>query len=393
MKVRISTIISIILYHISLVQIYYIKSYSNIVVLGIFLVGLFLLFNYKTINKEYKKNNFLIILWLSIVLISSIVNNSKSGFLFVIKIVEIFLFMEYCASNNRMNNVINIFFYLTLIYLIINDLFLLKSVQLKYGYNEYYLIGNKFTIGLQHILLYVLFLQKNINNIGENLKKKIVFVLLFVFSVIISIKVKCSTTILGNILVLILLSLPKKIKRILCKPNIVSIILFICSIMFFAFSNILNISSIKYIIEDFLGKDISLTGRMNIYKQLPEIISKNIILGYGYGNSYDILMEYMNAPNTQNGLLECIFNYGIIGTILLILVIYNVFKAMKKDSNVENMFPIVSYIYLFIFMSSIEISIGIPILVMLSIINTNLKNIERKEKDEKSRNNNIFLGS
>lgn len=371
MKVKISTIIAILLYHVVFVQLYYINIYNYFVYLGIVIIALFILSKYKTIKNDFKKSNFILFLWSIIVLISSIYNQSISGVLFIIKIVECFLVMEYFGSKKQTNSVIDIFFWLTLFYTIINDLILLRGPLLKYGYNEYYLIGNKFSVGLFHISLLVFYLQKNILVINKDTSKKVIFLILFVFSLAISFKVECSTTVLANVFIFLFVLLPKKIKKKLYNPKVMLLILIFSASVLFLFSSVLNIGIIKYIIVDLLGENIELTGRMVIYQKIPDLILKNIWLGYGYGNSSSILMDEMGAPNTQNGILECIFNYGIIGTILLVLLIYYIFyKTQKNDADLSN-FPLIGYVYIFILISSVEVSIGVPIMVLLSMLNMN----------------------
>ena len=380
MKIKISTLMTIILYHVVFIQLYYIDKYNYFFYLGILILFVFLLLKYRKTGKEYFKQRIILFIWALIVLISSIYNKSSSGILFIIKVVEAYLFMEYMHKKGKFNEMITTFFYTTLFYIILNDLLMLGGTNLKYGYNEYYLLGNKFTVGLLHIALLIFYIQKNKVKIKKDIKKKTIAVALFIISIIASIYVDCSTTIICKMIVLILLALPKKVAEKLYNPKVAIIILLLFSAILLVFANILNNNFIRYIIVDILGEDIELTGRMNIYKQVIPYVYDGLMLGHGYGSSYSILMDAFNAPNTQNGLLENIFNYGLLGTILLITLIYLIFKNLKKNDKQLNLYPIVVYIYVFFFISSVEISIGLTLIILLSMIN--IKNEENILKNE-----------
>ena len=157
------------------------------------------------------------------------------------------------------------------------------------------------------------------------------------------------------------------------------------------FRGILNYKPIQFFIVEILNEDLTLTGRLEIYDNDLEIISKKLFLGYGYGNSHDVMYDAIKAPNTQNGLLECVLNFGVLGTFILLLIIYNVFKNYDKN---KNKIPLIIYIYAFSILGMVEVTINITYIAVIALINNGLikekgedfGNIENKEYNKKCEN-------
>lgn len=365
MKIKLSLLILFLLFHATFINIYYIDSYNLITYLILILCGGYLLLNVKCIDKKFKKINILLSIFLCLICLSSLINKNIQGIIFSIKILEMFLMGEIIESKSEGKNAINVLFYLLCFYILINDISLLISGPLlKYGYNEYYMLGNKFTIGLLHIELILLYLIKCTNSKPKFIKN-IIKALLILLSILISIKVECSTTIICNVMLILLLLTTKKTKEKLFNPKVLITFLLICSFILIFFSEILQIKVVEYIIVDILNKDITLTGRMNIYSNISSLIQKKLIFGYGQGSSYEILMPLLNAPNTQNGLIEFIFSYGIISTIVMLILVYNVIKQNCKKLE---LFPLLCFLYICFLISSVEISIGLNLFIFMALI-------------------------
>lgn len=48
-------------------------------------------------------------------------------------------------------------------------------------------------------------------------------------------------------------------------------------------------------------------------------------------------------PNTQKALLECLLNFGIIGNVELLKLIYSLFKEYEKNSKIEEIYMYFRY--------------------------------------------------
>lgn len=386
MKIKVSTILTIIIYHICCINLYYVKNYNMIIYLLMFIGGMFLLTKIKYfLSKQYKKINILLILFIVIIIISSLYNghNVLRGIVYSIKIIEMFLFWEYINQRKETLNSLKIYFFLTICYLIITDVLIIVN-PLLFENTDNYFIGNKFNVSYTHITLAILYLQIYKEKIHKNIKSKCIMILFFCIVVIISVRIECTTAIIGFLFLILLMNIPKSIKQKIVNPKIVIAVLIICGVMPFFISKILNTKVISYIIVNIFKENLTLTGRTNIFQKLPELLLEKIVLGYGYGNSYEILMKFMNAPNTQNGVLECIFNYGILGTGGLFLLIYNIFKNLTHSDCYKKYYPIIINLYIYLFLATIEITIGLYFFMLLSIINFG-NNKYRGVEDEENR--------
>ena len=376
-KIYLYTIIAILLYHVSCITIHYYDKYTNIIGIFSVIISVYLFTKVKYfINKKYITINTLLIIFVIINLISILTNklDVEKGLFFIIKLCCTFLFFEYVQQIKKEKQVAKIFLILNIIYYALSILFMLtrRDFYIKYGFN--YLIGNKFA--LSYLGLNILFLYSFLYiNKGEKSKKNIIIIfIIFLISLYVSITSECTTALLGNIIFIILYL--KRIESLTKPRNILIVLLISCCILILFSSILLNISFIQDFIVNVLKKDLSLTGRVDIYRDVLPIINSKIFIGYGYGNSYEILDNLIGAPNTQNALLEWVFYSGILGTLLLILMIYNIFYNLNYLVNSKKEYgfkALVIGIYVYSILGMIEITIGMNYLVLLAMINVGSK--------------------
>jgi O-antigen ligase len=96
-----------------------------------------------------------------------------------------------------------------------------------------------------------------------------------------------------------------------------------------------NIEAGAFFLQSYTNDDISLTGRVWIWKTTLEQAMMKPILGFGYGVFNSPLMDYMwkgnyRAPHAHNSLIQAFFDGGWIGLSLLIILIYQHFKKSTK---------------------------------------------------------------
>ena len=147
MKVKISTIMSILVYHIIFINLYYVHNYSLLVYIFSFALMFLLLINAKYfVNKRYLKINIILFLFLGVMLVSTLYNNMNihRGILQIIKILEIFLFWEYIHQVSQEKSTVKTFFILTLVYSILNDIIMFIRPDMFLANDSNYLLGNKF---------------------------------------------------------------------------------------------------------------------------------------------------------------------------------------------------------------------------------------------------------
>lgn len=374
MKIKISSIMAILLYHIIFINLYYVEKYSLIIQAFALILFFYLALKMKFfINSRYLKVNILLFSFISIMLISSIVNvNAQRGVFQVVKLLEVFLFFEYIKQIGNEKNTIRIFTILTFIYIIINDLLMFLSPSLFYLNNSNYLLGNKFQVSYIHILLPILYMYYNSLINKKDVSNMVASIITLLFAMFISAYTECTTGLVGTILFTVFyFCMRKKNKKVNAKAIII-VLLISCSILLI-FSNIVKLKPVEYIIVNILHEDVTLTGRTIIYENIFNIIGSKWLLGYGYGNSYDVMSEQLNYPNTQNALLEYWLTTGIAGMILLIILIYKILNNYNKNIN-----SLIIYLLVFCILGSIEITISTIFLAVLAIIN---------EEDNKIYNN------
>lgn len=376
MKIKISSIMAILLYHIIFINLYYVEKYSLIIQAFALILFFYLALKMKFfINSRYLKVNILLFSFISIMLISSIVNvNAQRGVFQVVKLLEVFLFFEYIKQIGNEKNTIRIFTILTFIYIIINDLLMFLSPSLFYLNNSNYLLGNKFQVSYIHILLPILYMYYNSLINKKDVSNMVASIITLLFAMFISAYTECTTGLVGTILFTVFyFCMRKKNKKVNAKAIII-VLLISCSILLI-FSNIVKLKPVEYIIVNILHEDVTLTGRTIIYENIFNIIGSKWLLGYGYGNSYDVMSEQLNYPNTQNALLEYWLTTGIAGMILLIILIYKILNNYNKNIN-----SLIIYLLVFCILGSIEITISTIFLAVLAIINEGDNKIYNNKK-------------
>ncbi|MBW3078679.1 O-antigen ligase family protein [Bifidobacterium simiiventris] len=262
------------------------------------------------------------------------------------------LFCFYTRRKGKQLLVINIFYYCTLFWVVLSDALMFSVPQYNDANN--YLLGNKFTVSYIHIFLFCLYLEKTIlckkplNNIF------LIIYSIFVFSIILY--CSCTTALVGFVILLVMLVLHHYL-CVLSRPFLPVLFIILADSILIIIPNILKLSFVKGFIEGFLGKDLTLTGRTYIYKNVIQIIRKNIFFGNGWGSAYSVMTTSLgaNTPNAQNGLLNLMVELGIVGVLLFCLFVYICFYSVSKSS-LNDLYPINSYCYILIILSMVEIT-------------------------------------
>ena len=322
-------------------------------------------------NKIYKQINFYIYLLLTSIIISSLLNKDLNfvdtdissytlGILYAIMIFTFLYFVEYVNFRKKSHILFKYFYNLSLLTCIIIDIL---TITVGTFANEFYYIGSKFTLAYLHIFTCALYCLKNYNQHILPHKSKIIYALILL-SFLISIYIKCSTGIIGTLVISILL-LKKNIlyKKISSASGIIlCIILF--SLLSFSFAILTQFQIVQFIIVDVLKEDLTLTGRTRIYAILADAITHNTFFGWGQDNGMAFLRHYYNTPNAQNGLFNFITDYGIIGTAAFLTAIYNIYSKAKNPLA----YPIRAIIFTFIVLSSVEITFNLQFIAYLILL-------------------------
>lgn len=331
------------------------------------------LFTHLLINKvfclrQFKKLNYSIFLFSFIVLLSGFVGDIKYGhydwhvgitssMFFIIQTLTVFGYVEYVISKNLQTVFIKQLILVFGLFLMITDLGIFININNIYDVpDNIFFMGSKFGVSYSHILFCaLLFTYKKYSIIWK--------IALLLFCVFISRIVYCSTGLIGAISFLLLYLFEKFGGKLLYKRYIffLSIVVSAC----FAFVIILIMESPLYLaLMEKLGETTTMTGRTIVYKHLADIIADSPFLGYGNGNGVMYVIYCTGVGNAQNGILTDIVDWGIIGTLSLLLIPYGILKFAKYS---RYSYPLLCILYVYIIAGMVEITMGIRFITALSL--------------------------
>lgn len=195
------------------------------------------------------------------------------------------------------------------------------------GINRIWLLGNK-NGHLSMILpaIICIYIDSYINN--KTSMKLYIFIIIGILSVVL---LESATSILGMFILSIYIIFNKIIDKHEKVFNINNY--FIAYIVLFFAVIIFRLQDIfSFIIVDLFGKDLTFTGRTDIWNTAIELIKCNPILGYGNMSEIQriIIFNNQNAVHCHNLLLDIIFQVGILGITVFIYIINIVRKQIKK---------------------------------------------------------------
>lgn len=297
------------------------------------------------------------------------------GTLLALKIWSLVFFLELTSVRNYSGIFIKQFFYILSFYLFIADidLFLHPGISEEYSMNAQFvnLMGGKFGLSYMHIFLLLLYCIK-CGGVDKCNKARLFFVL--VYTIFIVFYSQCYTAFTGILFCSLFIIMPKIFYKLLSNPYVIIISILLFSSLSFALVLLLDNPSVYHLVVDVFQKDPTLNGRTFIYSDVIPLVFLKVPLLWGLGptNSYKVLSNLTNYPNTQNGLIELVIENGLVYTILFLLI---VFALTKKFRHKFNLYPIMIYVYFLIIISSVEISLNglLNYIVLLLLFDGNIK--------------------
>ncbi len=269
-----------------------------------------------------------------------------------------YIILLYIAINDKFTEFITILMYYVAFICIAIDFFILtgKSFGGTSG-GLIYLIGTKFTVSYTHMVLLVTYLVY----IRATAKEfnRMLFGFISLVSIMITILVDCNTGTIGLLILLFLLFLQTQ-NRLFFYGKISYIITLFAGVIFItSYTIILSMPIVKIFISDVLKRDITLTGRTDIYGRLFYVILLKPLLGYGYGNNGRISYMFFQYANTQNGLMEWIIQIGILGVIPMIVFFVYVISLVGKTDVKKKVYPVFALIITYNCLATVEITISL----------------------------------
>lgn len=377
MKINKFTIISICLYAMTFINIRYFSEYYLFRDACIIVIAIYLFLNIKQIYRKCSKSIIIVILLFIGILIVSFCFNYDSAkshrndlIVFSVSLIEMFMCLSFNSDKNRMSQLIDVFYKLQIFFVLLNDMLIFAAPDLVVKYNECYLLGDKFTVGYQHLLLVGLLLTRVIMKekvININVKLKIIGLTLLTLFVATATNSATSLVLIPLFALFVILK-AKGHGFIYSKVGYMTILTL--STLFVVFYGVvLNIAPVQAFITQVLGRSATLTSRTRIYALIPTLLEGKLLWGYGYGTSYDLMISKYYFPNTQNGIVEWIWQGGVFAAIVLVIIIMSLVKYVKGNGKQSGKYK---YLYaiacVFAVISSIEIIINLQYLTLLMIV-------------------------
>ena len=380
MKIKISTIHAVLVYLLVFFSTTYI-SYNPIRYFLLVVVAMMIASNVKILSRNtYRGLNVGIAFFCIATLIVSYINRNgytdRNPFLaaivFTATLVEFVLTVEIFCQREEMQNLIKVFYRMTLLVVIATDcLILFTTIHLQYG-GDVFLVGTKFSVIYMHFYLISFFIaDKNVRlrTIRESSLNNAILVIFFIMTLIMSIELGTATGIVGTVALLFFLWLNEKNIGFFLNGKIFFVAL-MASLLFAVFVEIiLSNSVVTYIITQLLGKDVTLTFRTVIYSMLPNIMKGRWLWGFGYGTGYEVLMRH-GIVDAQNGVFDWIQQIGIFGTMLLVMWLCIAMKRPKNDYkiNYSDVRSLTALIYVFVLLATVEITFSSDFLAAVVLL-------------------------
>lgn len=320
----------------AIVKPYFIPTVPRQIVKIAILFGIFL---FIVSRSNFKQLRNLSLIFSACVILSGICNVLTDSYgmkdffdsiLYTITFFDTYSFFALCNKKRKTRVLIESLFQINLLYCILT----LISVTIVGTENNsnmsVYPFGNKFTSCYLFVLFITLYgLSHEMDRFGA----RVIHRCIIVFSCLFSLYVGCSTgTVIFTALFLISF-LPEKGRNILTNKVVVCAALVLSAVIIIWIELILKIDFVNQIVVDFFHKSTTVNGRLVIYSAyLEQLIRDNLWLGYGYSNDVMLTISKGVFGNTQNGLMEILMNYGIVGVVALIFTVYSCFKGSKDQT-------------------------------------------------------------
>ena len=343
---------------------------NNLVKLGFECIIIIILLAQKTVNKKGLYTAIPAFLFLLVSLFSTFrwsVFSLRVLNAFVTNLAIVLFYYLFFIINKKIerNNILKVVQRCFIFIAIIMDFFAVVTLGKGLGGlgEPVYLLGNKFMLSYIHmVILSFLICDKS------NSKLKIISY--YIFSIIMFRIVDTMTGVIGITVVLLILLISEKKNRIINVLSNPKTLL----ITFFSINAIFLLSNIVFsnqIISSFLLKyshtDTLLSGRLPMYNLVMNEIKKSPL--FGFGINYDIVLAKFGFGNPQNGLLKMLLDYGIIGTFMFSLLLYNTFKNLTKCNDKSFVLFIVVFVYGMIACSLVEINLDLIFMFIIAIGN------------------------
>ena len=355
----------------------YIAAYNLVRYAMLVLLGVFVCMKMRIILSV--RNQTMYLLWIAfsfIVMVSSFLNRNTydernpflAGIVFFGGLIEMLAIVHYAMVKGHLGLLMNVFYWLGLGLLIINDAMLFAMDP-----SGNYLVGGKFSMTYFHMLVIALWLFRVFRlRKGRYVGTIVTGVLLFALSLASGIRADCMTGVVGLALMMLWMVVGANAPRFVRNPITAVVAVLLSHVFMYVATAVLNTPFISRIIEQVFQHDSTLSMRTMIYEVVPEAFAEHPFIGHGYGISYLVLTRCNHGvfiPDTQNGLAEWLIFGGLSAGIVLVIMIAYVFWRVATTKNwAPSLNVLVSIVYAFICTATVEITFSEEFFAILMLI-------------------------
>lgn len=287
------------------------------------------------------------------------VSGALNGILHGCCIYICFMLVSYCAKDNMLNHVINILFLVLSIYAILS---LITAFINGTSEEEaiYYFAGNKFRTSYYFMLLWSVIYVKFYEKFKVNVVLFVLYRFSFVFLIMFCYWIKCSTAVVGSIVMLLMTFFSERVRKKLLSWKVIIVSIVVVGLIILLLRQIVDIEYIEYFIVNILGENLGFTGRFVIYDRLFDIVKIHPFFGFGYGNS--AIQAYVASyfSNAQNSVIQGVIDYGLFGAVAFGLMIRQLFVIKTNveigTDDINRIWGMYMFVFSMIICSIVEIT-------------------------------------
>ena len=297
-------------------------------------------------------------------------------------VILIFNIIPIVVENLGFRKFINITFYALSFLVIISSITVLFQDRIDAGQTNPFFVGNKFNVAYLQII-YCCICGLKFLKTKNGFSFKIYYWIVYFYSIwqcwytysttglfililngIYILYINWKATIKSNVF-------PKlKLIRTMRKPIVLLLCIVFSGLTVLIFGSILNIPFVSTFIDK-IEETGTLNARMRIYSVvITNLFGNHLLIGNGH-NSNIVGSWYMDAygsiaPNAQNGLINIFVQYGLIGTVLFLIMVFYSYKNVSKVYSKKSDW-LMYWIYAFAFAGIVEICYGTHLFLLLVI--------------------------
>ncbi|MCI8307605.1 MAG: hypothetical protein HFH14_06095, partial [Lachnospiraceae bacterium] len=224
----------------------------------------------------------------------------------------------------------------------------------------YYFAGNKFRTSYYFMLLWSVIYVKFYEKFKVNVVLFVLYRFSFVFLIMFCYWIKCSTAVVGSIVMLLMTFFSERVRKKLLSWKVIIVSIVVVGLIILLLRQIVDIEYIEYFIVNILGENLGLTGRFVIYDRLFDIVKIHPFFGFGYGNS--AIQAYVASyfSNAQNSVIQGVIDYGLFGAVAFGLMIRQLFVIKTNveigTDDINRIWGMYMFVFSMIICSIVEIT-------------------------------------